>query len=164
MREPVWCVFPAPDITTYKFFLDKGVIGVGITDFGDIRKLYPDRESLKQEWMRRYPDMKPKSIDPLSSIVYRFANEVHIGDWVLYPSTKIDRMVHVGRVTGDYTYNSGRSSRYKDLRTVQWDRSKSLPRESFSKEALRGISVNLALFQVRSLVFLAELEAKITQR
>ncbi len=73
MREPVWCVFPARDITTYKFFLDKGVIGVGIADMGDIRKLYPDRESLKQEWMRRYPDINPDSTNQLYSILYRFA-------------------------------------------------------------------------------------------
>jgi hypothetical protein len=48
---------------------------------------------------------------------------------------------------------------YSDRRGVNWITA--FPRDSFSSQALKGITVNLAFFQVRSEIFLAELADKL---
>jgi restriction system protein len=78
---------------------------------------------------------------------------------VVYPPTWRERKIYVGRITGDYEYVRRQEQGYGDLRRVQW--LKSFPRDTFTPEARRGISVNLAFFQVRNETFLTELASNL---
>ena len=78
---------------------------------------------------------------------------------VLYPS-KHDRVIHIGRIEGNYQYAPDVSSGYPNMRSVKW--LKSLPRTAFSQGALYEIGSAMSLFQVKTYTdeFLSSLENK----
>lgn len=69
------------------------------------------------------------------------------GDLVIYPS-KIDRRVHIGRVTGPYFYFAPRAADYPHQRTVEW--LADFARTAFSQGALYEIGSALSFFQVKN--------------
>ncbi|MEZ4667861.1 MAG: hypothetical protein R3E39_08100 [Anaerolineae bacterium] len=160
---PVWCVFPRRDEETYRLFLKKKVIGIGFSDMGDLSKLPPTREAFRKAWTKgllpKFRRSNERTINAMYSMVYRFVHEVAIGDLVIYPPTWYERTIHVGKITGDYQYDPNQPQGYVDLRAVKW--TMSIPRESFTESALKGINVPLALFKVQNDTFLAELEGKL---
>ena len=64
-------------------------------------------------------------------MLYRFACEVQVGDYMVFPS-KADRMINLGVVEGEYYYEAGQ--RYPNRRKVKW--LKHIPRTAFSQGAL----------------------------
>ena len=81
-----------------------------------------------------------------------------IGDYVIFPS-KADRMVNIGKITGEYDYQPG-NSLYDNIRKVEW--LKHLPRRVFSQGALYEIGSSMTLFSVKNYAdeFMAKLEKK----
>jgi restriction system protein len=70
-----------------------------------------------------------------------------VGDLAIYPA-KQSRQVHIGRVEGDYEYDTAPPAGYPNRRRVTW--LKSAPRTHFSQGALYEIGSALSLFQVRN--------------
>jgi len=151
----VWCVYPRRDEGTYKFFLEQGVVGLGFGNLGDLSKLPPEKSAFRDAWEKRNPDQTPGQVRSLYPMFFSLAHRMQEGDLVIYPATWREPVIHVGRVTGPYQYQRLAITGYHDRRSVEWVAQ--LDRDVFSDEALRGISVTLALFQVRNEAFLAEL-------
>lgn len=137
-------------------FLHGNVIAVGWEEMGDLSAIAPDRESFREKYAVTFPDSKKGSIATSSGMLYRFAYEMQIGDYVVFPS-KSDRMVNIGIVEGDYQYVPD-ASEYKQQRRVKWI--KHLPRTSFSQGALYEIGSFMTLFTVKNYAdeFLASLD------
>jgi predicted Mrr-cat superfamily restriction endonuclease len=53
-----------------------------------------------------------------AGMLFRFANEIAVGDWVLMP-VSARRELHAGRVTGPYEHRAG--DRYPHVRPVAWE-------------------------------------------
>ena len=123
---------------------------------GDLSAIAPDRESFREKYAAAFPDSKRGSIATSSGMLYRFAHEMQIGDYVVFPS-KSDRMVNIGIVEGDYQYKA-EAQEYKQQRRVRW--LKHLPRTSFSQGALYEIGSFMSLFTVKNYAdeFLAALD------
>lgn len=160
----VWCVYPLRDQRTYELFLNEQFIGLGFGDLGDLRKLEPTPEAFRAIWENMRIDLTKKQISTFYPMFYSLVHRVAMGDIVIYPPTWKERVIYVGEVTGPYQYGS-RGLRglhgYVNRRPVRWIAS--IARDSFSTAALKGISVNLAFFQVRNETFLAELAAKLAE-
>ena len=137
-------------------FLHGNVIAVGWKEIGDLSVIAPDRESFREKYASTYPDSKKGSIATSSGMLYRFAHEMQIGDYVVFPS-KSDRMVNIGVVEGDYQFVPD-AAEYKQQRSVKWI--KHLPRTSFSQGALYEIGSFMSLFTVKNYAdeFLASLD------
>ena len=127
-------------------FLHGNVIAVGWKEIGDLLAIAPDRESFREKYAATYPDSKKGSIATSSGMLYRFAYEMQIGDYVVFPS-KSDRMVNIGVVEGNYQFVPD-AAEYKQQRRVKWI--KHLPRTSFSQGALYEIGSFLSLFTVKN--------------
>ena len=89
-------------------------------------------------------------------MLFRFCHEVQVGDYIIYPS-KIDRMINIGEVTGDYKYVPD-ASEYVQQRSVKW--LKHVPRMSFSQGSLYEIGSAMSFFMVKNYAdeFLAALD------
>lgn len=96
-------------------FLKGSCIALGWA--GDLSGLKADREAFKAHITERYPETKPAAIPQSAGQLFRFLYEMKRGDLVVYPS-KRDRQIHLGRVEGDYRYDSKAS--YPQVRTVKW--------------------------------------------
>jgi hypothetical protein len=154
---PVWGVYPRRDEETYRLFLDHGVIGIGFGNLGDMRKIPPDAQAVREEWQRINSEQTAGEVKTYASIMHSFGHLAKPGDLVIYPPTWKERVIYVGRITGEYDYDRYQPDGYDGLRPVEWFAR--LEREQFSPTALRKIQVPLAFFRVRQEDFLGELAA-----
>ncbi|MBC7767673.1 MAG: restriction endonuclease [Phycisphaerales bacterium] len=139
--------------------IEQGYIAIGWPKMGDLAKLRPDRQSFKAKLAEVYPEKKAGAVPVDAGTLYKFACEMRHGDLIIYPS-KIDRMVNVGEVIGDYTFHSDNSDDTPHRRSVKW--LKSFPRTTFTQGALHEIGSAVTLFQVttQAAEFLAALRGE----
>ena len=141
-EKKIWGIHTTDD----SLFLHNDVIAIGWQDFGDCGKLEPSREAYKSHYIDTYPDSKKGAIATSAGMLYRFAVEVKIGDYVVFPS-KTDRKINIGVVESDFIYNS-EAAPYVQQRKVKW--LKHLPRTAFSQGALYEVGSALSFFLLKN--------------
>jgi len=125
-------------------FLDHNCVALG-WGIGDLSQIPPSRDAFKRAFAATYPNANPRSVGINAGQIYRFVHELAVGDLVVYPSKK-DRQIHVGRVTGQYEYNTRVNPEYSDRRSVEW--LAALPRTRFTQGALYGVGCVMTFFQI----------------
>lgn len=128
-------------------FLKKGFVGLGWKDIGDLGKLAPTRDAFKAKIAEKYPNTTNGWRIQAASQLFRFVREMGTGDFVVYRS-KVDRLIHVGQVTGDYQYRPDLHDEFVNVRPVKWEGH--YPLTLFSQGALYELGSALTLFQVRN--------------
>ena len=113
---------------------------------GDLSRIEANRDAFKKRYAQVYPNAKKGSIATAAGMLYRFAHEVQVGDYVIFPS-KSNREVNIGIIEGDYLYNPNHAE-YVQTRKVKWV--KHLPSMAFSQGALYEISPAVSLFPVKN--------------
>ena len=141
-EKKIWGIHTTDD----SLFLHNDVIAIGWQDFGDCGKLEPNREAYKAHYIDTYPDSKKGAIATSAGMLYRFAVEVKIGDYVVFPS-KADRKINIGVVESDFIYNP-EAAPYVQQRKVKW--LKHLPRTAFSQGALYEVGSALSFFLLKN--------------
>lgn len=140
-NKRIWGIHTKDD----NLFLRKGVIAIG-RDMGDLSLIQADRDSFKEKYTETYPNAKKGSVATGAGMLYRFAHEVEIGDYVVFPS-KIDRQINIGVIEGGYEYHP-EAAEYVHQRKVKW--LKHLPRTSFSQGALYEVGSAMSFFTVKN--------------
>ena len=141
-EKRVWGIHTQDD----KLFLQDSVIAIGWRDFGDLSMLGATRDDFKQHYLKVYPDSKKGAVANSAGMLYRFAHEAQIGDYVVFPS-KSDRMINLGVIEGNYNYVAA-AHEYVQQRKVKWV--KHLPRTSFSQGALYEIGSAMSFFMIKN--------------
>jgi len=138
--------------------VDYGFVSIGWDETGDLRKLPADRDGLKWELARIFPDRKPQARAIWVGNLIRFRDEMQVGDIVVAPY-RPDRTINIGRITSDYRYDASAPT-HRHRRDVSWLRV-GLDRSIFSQAALWEIGAMLTVFAVRKRAeeFLAVLSA-----
>lgn len=108
---------------------------------GDLRNVGGDRGAFKERYAEAYPNAKRGNVSVSAGILFRFAREAQVGDYVVFPS-KSDRKINIGVIEGDYTYEPS-APEYVHRRKAKW--LKHLPRTSFSQGALHEIGSAMSL-------------------
>ena len=135
----IWGIHTQDD----NLFLKEDVIAIGWDLIGDLRRIQNDRESFKEAYAEAYPDASKQSIATSVGMIYRFFNDVWIGDYVVYPS-KTNKQINIGVVEGDYYFDEDAID-YPHQRKVKW--LKHYPRTSFSQGALYETGSFMSLFE-----------------
>lgn len=148
----VWGIHTQDD----NLFLHNDVIAIGWKDMGDLSQLALDRDSFRQKYEETYPDAKRGNIGTSVGMLFRFATEAQIGDYVIFPS-KSDRSINIGIIDGAYQFDSN-AIEYAHQRKVHWI--KRLPRTVFSQGALYEVGSFMTFFSVKNYAdeFLAALD------
>lgn len=113
---------------------------------GDLGELPNDCEAFKECYREVYPEAKKGNTPVAAGMLIRFANEVAIGDYVVYPS-KSDRKINIGAIEGEYYYAPERDE-YRHQRKVNW--LKRLPRTAFSQGALYETGSAQSFFRLKT--------------
>lgn len=145
--EVIWAVRAGKHGESEGRFVEGSRIAIGWSEVGDLKQFGTDREALKEAVAVTYPRYKPGAIPVQAGQLYRFVNEMKKGDLVVFP-TKRDRMVRIGRITGDYEFVANAEHGHVNQRAVQW--LKAISRAAFSQGALYEIGSAMTLFQVKS--------------
>lgn len=138
----VWGIHTQDD----KLFLKDNKIAIGWRKFGDLSKVDATREAFKERYIEAYSDAKKGSVPTSSGMLFRFMNEVQMGDYVIFPS-KSDRMINIGVIESEYHYVPS-AGEYVQQRDVKWLRH--LPRTFFSQGALYEIGSAMSFFAVKN--------------
>ncbi len=126
--------------------LDKNYIGIGWQALGNLQKYGKSREQLKRALSEEFPEVKKGAIPQNAGVLFRFVNEIKIGDIVIYPSK--DRIINIGHVIGEYSFVETDEHGYPNHRAIEW--LASFSRSEFSQSALNEIGSALTLFSVKS--------------
>lgn len=141
-EKRIWGIHTTDD----SLFLNNNVIAIGWKEFGDCSKLEPTREAFKAHYTDAYPDGKKGAVATSAGMLYRFALEVKVGDYVVFPS-KSDRKINIGIVESDFYYEPN-APMYVQRRKVKW--LKHLPRTAFSQGALYELGAALSFFMLKN--------------
>lgn len=124
-----------------------GFVSIGWEELGLHAPFAMDRDALKHRIADTYPSAKPGAIPVWAGVVWRFINEVKVGDYLVSPR-KADRTLSFGTVDSDFYVEPG-VDLHPNRRRVKWLQT-GVPRDRFSKGALNEIGSALTLFQVKT--------------
>lgn len=141
-EKRVWGIHTTDD----NLFLTQNVIAIGWKEFGDCSKLEPTRDAYKSHYFKVYPTAKKGAIATSAGMLYRFACEMKVGDYIVFPS-KMDRKINIGIVESDFIFNPD-AALYVQQRKVRW--LKHLPRTAFSQGALYEVGSALSFFLIKN--------------
>ncbi len=144
-EKRVWGIHTRDDM----LFLNGNLIAIGWEEMGDLSSM-KEREDIRKKMGECYPDASKQSIATNTGQIYRFVHEVQAGDYVVFPS-KIDRMINIGIVEGEYYYAQAANDTgydYLNRRKVKW--LKHISRQMFSQGALYEVGSALTIFQIKN--------------
>jgi restriction system protein len=131
-------------------FLQHGLIALGWPQMGNLKSLAQSREDFKKKYAQIFAAAaknKPGTVPTSAGQLFRFANEMAVGDFVVYPS-KHTKTVHIGKIASDYFHDETIEPHYPQRRKVVW--LKSVPRTHLSQGALYEIGSALSVFVVKN--------------
>lgn len=126
--------------------IDEGFISLGWDLVTDLRGINGGREGIKETLAELLPDATIQSIAGQAGVLFRFRDEVQVGDIVIAPF-KPDSTINIGVVVGEYRYES-EAPTHRHRRAVEWKKT-GLSRTLFSQAALYEIGAFITLFSVR---------------
>lgn len=125
--------------------IDEGYVAIGWHELGNLQQ-YADRNAFKAAISEKIPSVKTGAQPVYAGILYRFTHEIQAGDLVVYPS-KHDRMVNIGKLTGELVHVTDEKDEYPNHRGVEWIGQ--FPRSEFSQSALNEIGAFITLFLIQ---------------
>lgn len=107
-------------------------ISIGWSKLGDLSGV-SSIEELGEKYDQEWPDAKPRSRGQNIGQIWRFRNDVQIGDYVIFAESDV---FHIGKVTSDYYYAPNeyeeQDTDYKNNRNVTWLKT-NIPRSELSQ-------------------------------
>ena len=133
--------------TLYDEFRDKGVASLGWIALAPHAKLGVSRKQLIERYAREQPELKQGTVIAGASQVWRFVNEVQVGDHVVTYSPG-NRTYLIGTVTGPAEYRPDWQEAGMGLaRTVQWQ-AHEVPRDVLSMPTKNSLGSTLTVFKL----------------
>jgi restriction system protein len=125
-------------------FQTKSYVGIGWTALGDPTSIR-DKRILVERSAEAWPDAKEQSRFVGASIVFRFVNEIAVGDMVVTydPAT---RLYLLGTVAGEPTWRDDDEDARSTQRMVNW--TGSVPRDALSSGARNSLGAVQTLFLI----------------
>ena len=131
----------------YDAFRERGVVAVGWSDLAAHAKPGVSRQQLIALYQSAQPQAKQGSVVASASQVWRFVNDIQVGDWVLTYSPP-NRLYTLGKVTGAAQHRKDWDDEGMALaRAVQWQPHE-LPRDVLSAATKNSLGSTLMVFEV----------------
>ena len=112
-----WLYAPGRGACMWEEFYERGVMGLGWHQLGDLRG-YATKEEMRQRLLETRDDNTSQTNS--ARAVWQFANEMKPGD-VIFVKRGLKEIIGRGVVTGDYVYDP-EGGEYPHLREVSWKR------------------------------------------
>ncbi|MGI6590115.1 MAG: AAA family ATPase [Eggerthellaceae bacterium] len=113
----VWMYAPGENAAAWKEFADKGIMGLGWDQLGDLAN-YQSQDEIAQKLRAIEGTDSSKKNDSLAC--WQFQNEMNVGD-IVYAKNGSHEIVGRGIVTSGAKYDSTRN-KFTHIREVNWDK------------------------------------------
>jgi MoxR-like ATPase len=134
-QERVWVIRAGRGGEQESLALDQSVALIGWSTLGELSTEL-SRDELKERIQAEYGERRPQSLASQAGQIYRFVNEVSIGDLVVLPLRTSPNHVAVGRVASHYRYREDGpffDSDGRHTHDVEW-LGRSIPSERFDPD------------------------------
>lgn len=111
-------------------------------DLGAIRS----REDLQAILGEVYPQASAGNRRQNSGQMWAFVRKMAKGDWVAVPSKR--KTIHIGEITGDYTFDPKAENPYYHHRTVKWLET-DIPRTNFDQDILNSLGAFTTVCEIK---------------
>lgn len=128
-------------------FLDEGRIYLTWEELDADLSQLNSRRALLDLLEETFPEAKLKKLQNHSSQIWSFAKAMQPGDWVVLPS-KMQPVVYVGRITGDYVHEPKGPDPFFHWRSVEWF-GQEIPRSHFGQDLLYSFGAFLTICRIR---------------
>lgn len=118
--------------------LAEGLTFIGWPELGDISG-YDTRDGIRLALKAAYPDYADNVIANWTGQLWRFTNQIAVGDYVVMPLHTKPGYVAIGCVTGEYEYQQTEPVKFRHIRAIQWLR-RDVPRETFRPDLRASIT------------------------
>ena len=114
-RKKYWMYAPGEGSRLWPEFYEKGIMGIGWDELGDLSK-YASKQAIKEQMKETYGDAS--SYVNAGHATWQFANEMQIGD-IVFAKKGLNKIVGRGIVTSDYFFDAERGE-FNNVRRVKW--------------------------------------------
>ncbi len=111
----------------------------------DLNKIV-SQEDLYKILVNKYNLEKEKTAINWASQIWAIAHKMEIGDWVVLPS-KVNRTLHLGEITGDYTYDESLGNPYYHYRAIDWF-ALDIPRDKFDQDIRYSLGAAMTICRI----------------
>ena len=118
--------------------LTEGLAFAGWQELGDIGDR-STREGIRQALKAAYPEVAENVIANWTGQLWRFTQQISVGDLIVMPLHTRPGYVAIGRVTGPYEYRVTEPVDFRHTRSVRWLRD-DIPRENFRPDLRASIT------------------------
>lgn len=105
-----------------------------------------DRDELMALLKEVYPRAKHLHRVHHARQIWTFVHRMSAGNWVCVPSKR--KTIHIGEITGDYTFDPNASDPYYHHRTVTWLET-DIPRTNFDQDILFSLGATMTICQIK---------------
>lgn len=140
-----WMIRAGTDNELIPSWLREGIVSIGWADLGD-PALYPTKESLFVKADRVYLDNKPLTRHSWVNQIWRFYQEIEVGDRVVSYS-KEHREYIIGTIKSEATYRYTDDNSYPNERQVTWESTR-ISRHNLTQAAKNSLSSVLTVFRI----------------
>jgi len=125
-QKKYWLYAPGRNAEMWEEFYDKGIMGLGWKELGDLKK-YNSKEDVRQQLQKEYNTKSNKKND--TRTLFEFKEVMSIGDVVIAKKGKKEYLGY-GIVTSDYIFDPSMDV-YKNCRKVDWVKKGLWKKENF---------------------------------
>ncbi|WP_454831686.1 restriction endonuclease [Pseudoxanthomonas wuyuanensis] len=131
----------------YEDFRERGIAAIGWNQLAATARAGMTRKQLTELYLQAEPKAKPGTAISGASQVWRFINEIAVGDWVVTYSPS-NRTYLVGKITGGAEYRAEWAADGMSLaRAVEWQ-AQEVERDVLSTASKNILGSTLTVFQV----------------
>jgi hypothetical protein len=126
--------------------LAEGLVFIGWAELADITGC-TGRVDLREAVREGYPGISEKIVGNWTGQLWRFTQQMQLGDLVVMPLHTNPGRVAIGRITGPYEYRAAEDLGFRHVRRVTWMRT-DVPRESFQPDLRNSIGSLLTVCEL----------------
>ena len=140
--KPMWMVRAGEDAQYIGDFKKRSMVAIGWGATGPLLR-GTSREELTKCVNQAWPEYKKNKLANATGQIYRFINQIAVGDWVItYDPPR--RVYLVGKVVGDPAYEKDGNPQLQHYREIAWGNEVS--RDSLSPSSKNTLGAILTLF------------------
>ena len=139
----MWMVRAGVGNRSFDPFMENNLVSIGWSDVGDLTQ-YETREAILDAVKTHWPEWKPQGHVNAAGMLYRFLNEINVGDHVI-TYNKQRRVYAVGTIDGEYRFDPEFDEYDPNVRPVKWI-AHDISRDQFSTGTKNTLGSTLTLF------------------
>lgn len=128
-------------------FLEDGRIYCTWDNLDQSIAAFSKKQDLQQFFIDHDSDVKTKTAMNWASQVWPFGHEMKKGETIVLPS-KIKPVIHFGKITGDYVFDSSGTPPFCHYHTVDWY-AVNIPRSAFDQDILYSFGAFMTICRIK---------------